>query len=159
MASRRGATATITQVKARGSRHSKRKPTADERLDNAVEVAVATREGMEDRPSIMDRRSSVRYASGKKGCCGPIGSGLRTQWQAEVRDVSSGGLGLLVRRYFHRGTILAVKVQGPEASEGEVYFVRVAHVKLLSRDRWFVGCAFSTPLGEEVVRTLRAEQN
>jgi hypothetical protein len=79
-------------------------------------------------------------------------------WQGTIRDMSQGGLGLLLPRRFEPGTVLFVELPG---SERRPLLVRVAHAVRLPRGTWLLGCAFSSKLSEgELRRWLRpAEQD
>jgi hypothetical protein len=100
-----------------------------------------------------------------------------------VRDISAGGLGLLMARPLEVGTVIAVELSGGPGEEGCSRLARVAHARLhatpadapwLPRPHavmaflrwffgapgprqepsWFVGCRFDVPLTEEEVRRL-----
>jgi hypothetical protein len=67
-------------------------------------------------------------------------------WQGTVRDLSRGGVGLILPRRFEPGTVLFVELPG---SEARPLLVRVAHTVRLPRGTWLLGCAFSSKLSEE----------
>jgi hypothetical protein len=71
-----------------------------------------------------------------------------------VRDVSCGGLGLLVTRRFEPGTILRVKLASAGSSRHRIYLVRVVRVQTHSPKTWIVGCVFPCRLGEDEVQSL-----
>jgi serine/threonine protein kinase len=105
------------------------------------------------RPAV-ERRASVRYVSRLKGSCRPIVSERKWRWNATVRDVSCGGLGLLVTRRFEPGTILRVKLASAGSSRHRIYLVRVVRVQSHSPKTWIVGCVFPRRLSEDEVQTL-----
>src|SRR5215831_18577049 len=76
-------------------------PTTNAMLTIIAEESVSTS---------ANRRVTVRYHSGLHASCEPLAargkSGL--DWRASVKDVSRGGLGLLLDRRFEVGTILTV---------------------------------------------------
>jgi serine/threonine protein kinase len=105
------------------------------------------------RPAV-ERRASVRYVSRLKGSCRALASERKWRWNAAVRDVSCGGLGLLLNRRFEPGTVLRVKLANPCSPRHRVYLVRVVRVQAHSSKTWIVGCVFPRPLSEEEVQTL-----
>jgi hypothetical protein len=76
-------------------------------------------------------------------------------WTAEVKDVSSGGIGLLLKRRFEPGTILAVEPQGPTADTPCVLLVRVVHATRQADGVWLLGGRLITDLTEDEVQALR----
>jgi hypothetical protein len=73
-----------------------------------------------------------------------------------VRDVSAGGIGLLLRHRFRPGAFLTVEVQGP-AGACRPLAVRVVHATPVNPGDglcWLVGCILLEPLGEEELRAL-----
>jgi hypothetical protein len=71
-----------------------------------------------------------------------------------VRDVSSGGLGLLVTRRFEPGTVLRVKLANSGPSRHRLFLVRVVRVQIHSPKTWIIGCVFPRRLSEDEVQTL-----
>jgi hypothetical protein len=74
------------------------------------------------------------------------GTGIsETGWLAKVRDVSAGGISMILRRRFEPGTVLILDLeQGPRQLS-----VRVVHVQPEMKGRWLIGCAFSAVLSPE----------
>jgi hypothetical protein len=104
-----------------------------------------------------DRRAWTRFASEKQAVCGPVGQGQRPQCRTEIQDVSAGGVGLLVERYFHRGTVLVLHLREPGRTEPEAMFVRVTRAESRGDGTWFVGCAFGKPLADDALQGLKAD--
>jgi eukaryotic-like serine/threonine-protein kinase len=105
------------------------------------------------RPAV-ERRASVRYVSRLKGSCRPLASERKWRWNATVRDVSAGGIGLLLNRRFEPCTVLRVKLPTTGSSRQRIYLVRVVRVQAHSPKTWIVGCIFPRRLSEEEVQTL-----
>jgi hypothetical protein len=102
-----------------------------------------------------NRRVTVRYHSGLHASCEPLAargkSGL--DWRASVKDVSRGGLGLLLDRRFEVGTILTVDLTLDPHSNCMI-LARVAHCTPQPEGGWLVGCELlDRDAGEELVRT------
>jgi hypothetical protein len=92
--------------------------------------------------------------------CGPQTTGrLRaastggTLW-ARVRDVSTGGVGLLVSRPLAPGSFLAVELRAPGMRYPLVLEARVAHTNLQPDGSWLLGCILLYKLPEEMLPAL-----
>jgi len=103
------------------------------------------------RPAV-DRRASVRFISKLKGTCHPLAAERKWRWTATVRDISAGGIGLILNRRFEPGTVLRVKLPG--VSKKRVYLVRVVRVQAHSARTWLVGCIFPRRLSDDEVESL-----
>jgi hypothetical protein len=108
-------------------------------------------------PSI-ERRAFVRLASDLVGTCRPSGSSRDVSWPGKVRDISLGGVGLLLQHRFRPGTTLDVDLRDADGHALRTVQVRVVHATpVLEEDRpcWILGCAFDQPLSEEEFETLQ----
>jgi hypothetical protein len=109
-------------------------------------------------PEPGDRRASVRYAVGAGGSCtvhasvfdppGSIPVGDGEVWPAVVRNVSAGGVGLLLARRFEPGTDLIVEMAGGPGRAGRTFPARVVRAGRNGLGHWLHGCSFLTPLTE-----------
>jgi hypothetical protein len=106
-------------------------------------------------PRAAERRATVRYPSTLLTSLKPLGGGKNASWEAEIRDVSAGGLGLIVRRRFERGTLLAIEPAGPGAEAPALLLAQVVHATSQPHGRWLVGCKLVRELSEAEVRALR----
>jgi hypothetical protein len=118
--------------------------------------AVPGHDSPASRP--LERRAFVRLTSSLSAACRPTGRpALEPGWLGTVRDVSRGGVGLLLQHRFERGTFLTVELR---QSTGEV--VRTAQVRVMHATAvrtggtlcWLLGCAFDQPLSEEDFQAL-----
>jgi serine/threonine protein kinase len=111
-------------------------------------------------PDADDRRAYVRYAVGVGSSC-TINSSLfdaQSQgdqpeppavWPLVVRDLSAGGVGILLARRCEPGTELSIElVTGPNRVIQSLS-VRVVRVRKDTHGHWVHGCQFLTPLGED----------
>lgn len=105
-----------------------------------------------------ERRAAARYAL-KVGSCAvvnpdvhPGGTG-EEKWPLVVRDVSAGGVGLLLARRFEPGTELAVEI-GIGPGRPQRFAARVVRVSSDRAGHWVHGCAFDTPLTAVQLRTV-----
>jgi hypothetical protein len=95
----------------------------------------------------------VRFPSSHVGFCNPIGGARQPQWPARVRDISAGGVGLILGRRFEPESVLWVELP-EEAAPARHYLVRVVRVHPCPGKKWLVGCAFARPLTDDEVKTL-----
>ncbi|MBN9122777.1 MAG: PilZ domain-containing protein [Planctomycetes bacterium] len=77
-------------------------------------------------------------------------------WPLVVRDLSRGGVGVLIARRFEPGTELCVELSvGPDVAPRRLP-ARVVRVAPEKTGHWFHGCAFLNPLtGDELEVLLR----
>ena len=106
-----------------------------------------------------ERRAAVRYPVSPDGfsnenSCRPITAQPNEAWSAVVRDMSTGGLVLVVNRRFEPGTLLLVDVQDAEQTTNRSLLVRVVHVEREQEQFWFLGCSFPTALSESELLSL-----
>jgi hypothetical protein len=109
-------------------------------------------------PKRSERRAWVRFLSDQEVCCQPIANLTAAEmefgWLGRVRDVSRGGIALILSRRFEPGTILtielSIKAKGRQ-------LVRVVHATLETKGRWIIGCAFASILSEEELQTFLRE--
>jgi hypothetical protein len=105
-------------------------------------------------PSPTQRRASARRRCGRGGSCRTLPADREGQWPATVRDISAGGVGLLLPRRFEPGVLLAVEL--PEGCPAGSVLARVAHATVRGGGEWLVGCQFLTPLDEDELGLLQA---
>ncbi len=105
-------------------------------------------------PPGAERRVHVREVSNKAGSCLPVGGHREDSWPALVRDVSRGGVGLVLARRFEAGTVLQVWLHAGETATPESLLVRVVNSRHLQPRKWLLGCAFATPLDEDEWKAL-----
>ena len=78
-------------------------------------------------------------------------------WPAMVRNISRGGVGLVVKRRFERGTGLFIECQTEKAECVGPYMARVVHSTPQPDGIWLLGCSFVRPLtAEELNEFLQA---
>jgi hypothetical protein len=104
-------------------------------------------------PQGVERRASVRYPSDPESfsldnSCRPITAPQREAWSATVRDLSTGGMGIVINRRFEPGTLLIVELEDAEHTSSRSLLVRVVRAAQEARDCWFHGCAFTTKMTE-----------
>jgi serine/threonine protein kinase len=101
-----------------------------------------------------ERRASVRRACRRGSLCLPLGSEGQTPWEAEVRNISAGGLGLVLGRRVEPGTVLLVEWQQAVRGAPTTLLARVIHAQPLPTGRWRLGCQLTQGLGEDEIQAL-----
>jgi eukaryotic-like serine/threonine-protein kinase len=112
------------------------------------------------RPVGSDRRSSVRHPL-DVGTFGRVdtavygGTGETDElWPLVVRDLSAGGIGVLLARRFEMGTELTIELKaGPDQTPLQLA-ARVVRIEPERNGHWVHGCAFRTPLTEDELEAL-----
>ena len=130
--------------------------TARSRFDGDAEAVDLPR----DNPPGSERRAWVRHPL-DVGTCGLIdtsvcGGGPESveMWPLVVRDVSIGGIGVLLARRFELGTLLTIEL--PVGSSGSIrrLAARVVRIEPEKAGHWIHGCAFPAKLREDEVTEL-----
>jgi hypothetical protein len=104
---------------------------------------------------------SVRYPSTRETSIQPATVRDGSGWRAQVRDVSQGGIGLVVNRRFEPGTLLVIELDTPGPDDGRTFLarvVRVVHATARPESDWLLGCAFAAELEDEDLRLFCAER-
>jgi hypothetical protein len=109
-------------------------------------------------PPGAERRGSIRYpcdpeSFGPDNSCRPITALKDDAWGATLRDVSTGGVGLVVKRRFEPGTLLSLDLQDAEQTASRTVLVRVVRLTR-EGDDWVLGCAFIHKLTEAELLAL-----
>jgi hypothetical protein len=76
---------------------------------------------------------------------------------AKLLNISSTGLGLLMRHRFQPGSPLDVELHNSAGGGRRGLRVRVVHASAVRSDghaSWLIGCTMIQPLSEEELRTL-----
>jgi len=106
-------------------------------------------EALEREQSRLERRASIRH---RCECSAVILLGespAPVSVNAKVRNISSGGIGLVLRRQLHPGTLVTIKPQGvggPRALVARVVF------SLPHTNGWQTGCELNEPLTDAEVQ-------
>ncbi len=107
-----------------------------------------------------ERRAWVRHPLGV-GTCGVIDTSIcggqpdsEEIWPLVVRDVSIGGIGVLLARRFEMGTELSIELSaGPDASPRRLA-ARVVRIVPEKAGHWIHGCMFREKLTEDELTSL-----
>ena len=108
------------------------------------------------RESILpiERRASPRRPCLREVACQAVRAAKEESVPALLEDVSDGGLGLVVRRCYEPGRVLAVSWQHPPHGPKRTLLAQVVHSRNEGDGNWVVGCALASTLTEEEVTAL-----
>jgi hypothetical protein len=104
-----------------------------------------------------DRRAFRRYPADLQVSCRALGAARADSWPARLRDISTGGIGLVPGRRFEAGTLLAVELVNTPSGSPRTLLSRVMHVHALPEREWLLGLALLREMGEDELRTRGAE--
>lgn len=104
-----------------------------------------------------ERRAHVRYPCELDSSCVPIAGSRGMEWTGKIRDISQGGIGVVLNRRFELGTLLTIEVQEPDGRTSGTLLARVVHVTPHSTGGWVIGCCFTNELGEDEVQALSGD--
>jgi hypothetical protein len=75
-------------------------------------------------------------------------------WPATVRDISAGGVGLVVARRFEPGAGLVIEIPATDTTPADSLLARVMHATALPHGLWLLGCSFPSQLSDDELRGL-----
>jgi len=100
-----------------------------------------------------------RHACSLDVACQPVAARDKEDpiWEGQIKNLSLGGVGLLLNRRFERGVSLAIEVTvGDDLSE--THLTRVVHVRAAAGGRWVHGCEFVSKLSDDELQRLLQQQ-
>lgn len=130
-------------------------------LPTAVAPAPAAGPDRPNDMALVERRAWIRYASDVDVSCQPRGAMKDAGWPGKIVNVSAGGIALLLRHRFERGTPLVVEVISAAESLPRKVRARVVHARSVlvgGQHGWLLGCVLTTPLSEAEVRSLASQE-
>jgi hypothetical protein len=101
-----------------------------------------------------DRRATVRYPCNLKSNCGLPEADADARWPAEVEDLSTTGIRLVVHSRFEPRSALVIELPGIEPGSLMGILAKVVHVKARGPDSWQVGCVFRRLLSHDEVEAV-----
>jgi hypothetical protein len=103
---------------------------------------------------LVERRARVRHECDRDGSCLPVQAEANLSWSARVLNISQGGVALLLRRRFEKGTLLTVELQRSDQHPSDPFMARVVHVTPQPDGGWLIGCAFTSNISAEDLQAL-----
>ncbi len=107
-------------------------------------------------PARIECRVRPRHACDLKASCQPVAARSHDDlhWAGTIRDISTAGIGLVLKRRFEPGAGLAIEVPPAEDGVEQTLLARVRHATRMPDGRWLLGCAFISELSDDELRTL-----
>jgi hypothetical protein len=81
------------------------------------------------------------------------------RWDAVICDISQGGVCVVLKRRFEKGSALAVELPSSDGQRSNVVFVKVVHVEAHGNGSWRLGCKLVSELSQEELNRLLQSQN
>ena len=110
-------------------------------------------EGARETPAGSERREAERFPCDVRPFWGEWGTG-RCAATAQVRDVSTTGIGLLMPCWIRPGQVLVIKLCGAVRGLNRPLLVRVIHSTRQPDGHWLCGGTFVRRLTEVELRRL-----
>jgi hypothetical protein len=106
-------------------------------------------------PAVTERRTAERYPSDLLTSVHPLALPKKESVAAMVKDVSTGGISLVIRYRFEPGTLLVIDIDGASDSGAHPLLGRVVHTTPRADGRWVLGCALRRQLSAEQLQACR----
>ena len=116
--------------------------------------AIECRETQEESLRTVERRASVRFACPGDAFYYSLARGRDVCVDAEVQNISTGGIGLLFSQEVDPGTILNVEFHSRSRELPCFLLAQVVHACEKLDGRWFAGCRFARSLSELELQML-----
>jgi PilZ domain len=104
-----------------------------------------------------ERRVWVRYPSNVVTQFAPLNGVVQSSVPARIRDVSLGGVQLVVTEAFEPGDMLSVTLPG-EGESSMTVLACVVHCRAMANNEWALGCNFSAELEERQLLAFGAQK-
>jgi hypothetical protein len=102
-----------------------------------------------------EKRAWIRFScEGERPAQATLLINPNNKIQAQVLNISPGGVGLATQRHCEPGTPLKIELIDASGRTSRPMQVRVVHSTSKGEEDWVIGCAFETPLNEEDVAAL-----
>jgi hypothetical protein len=107
-------------------------------------------------PAFAECRVRERHPCDLEASCQPVAARNDNDlhWPGAIRDISTGGVGLVLGRRFEPGAGLAIELPASSDRPEETLLARVRHATRQPDGRWLHGCTFISELSEDEVERL-----
>lgn len=102
----------------------------------------------------VERRTTTRYLCDLGTTCYLLATVDNDPWLARVRNISAGGISLLLHREIEPGRVVNLDLQNPERHFHCQIAVRIRYIVEHPSGDWIHGCEFLTKLTAEQLRAL-----
>jgi serine/threonine protein kinase len=117
---------------------------------------AASADGVRSERPVVERRAAIRYPCRLPSLCLPTRDKGQKSWEAEVTNISTQGLGIVLGRRFERGTVLELAWSQIHQDVAGSLMARVARTQAHDPGSWFLGCELAHLLGDDDIRALLA---
>src|SRR5262245_32537314 len=97
----------------------------------------------------IERRIWVRYPCDVEATCQPVDLPEAMRLSARVRNISRGGINLLLNCPVEMGSLLSVELPGASDGLSSTVLAYVVRVNGDPGSEWSVGCTFATELNDD----------
>src|SRR5437660_7179527 len=101
-----------------------------------------------------ERRVWIRYPSKAEATCQPAHPSDGDPLVARVRNISRGGINLVVKRWFEPGMLLSVQLPGETDQNGATILAYIVRATAKAGGEWVLGCTFATELSDADLKSL-----
>jgi c-di-GMP-binding flagellar brake protein YcgR len=105
-----------------------------------------------------ERRVWVRHPSSAAAVVKPVNNGVNSRYSAQVRDVSRGGIKLVVDHPVEAGAMIGVDLPGATQEGASTVLACVVHATKLAENEWSLGCEFSDELADGELEAFGARK-
>jgi hypothetical protein len=105
-----------------------------------------------------DRRTWARFEADMEVTCQPSGAEPERTMPARLRNISRGGINLVLNHSFQPGELLTVHLPGQQGKPPVALLACVVHAQPTTEGDWALGCSFAEELSEADLRSLGANR-
>jgi hypothetical protein len=105
-----------------------------------------------------ERRLWIRHPLSVEVVCRSAHALEGPHLKAKVRNISLGGVSLVVNRPFQEGDLLSVELPGATPQAATTVLACIVHVGAEPNDEWILGCNFSSELTDEELKLFGAQR-
>jgi serine/threonine protein kinase len=108
--------------------------------------------------SASERRAGIRYAADLESDCRPVAGHQKARWPATIKDISTSGICLHVKRRFEVGNVLEILFSMQADASITSQLVQIRWVKEIGKNAWLIGGEFANELSAEDLDTFFMER-
>jgi hypothetical protein len=105
-------------------------------------------------PEGIERRASTRYPCNLATSCRLVASFPGDTVPARVRNISVGGMSLVLTRPLDSGTLLDIELRSMTRNVSQTFQIRVIYSIEHPSGDWILGTSFVQPMTEEVLKAF-----
>ena len=102
----------------------------------------------------VDRRALVRFDWNPENLCHLTTADRHDSRWAKIRNVSSGGIGLVANREYAQGSHLYIELHNLAKGSAQMVRAQVKHSTQKEDGSWQIGCEFLEPLRDAEVHSM-----